>query len=357
VQFRGWEEYQPITSLPAERNSVRIMSYNILAARYTTTDKYPHCPIAALSEAFRMTNIFQEVNNMQPDILVLQELSGEMFATGLGQRLREEAGYGGYHVPITSRGHEPCSARPEHEGVGIFFRASRFTALREIPISFNELAARDATLDQQFRTQLMLSSHNVASIVALKDHHTKAVVVVGGIHAYYDWTKPLCQLWQMRQLILAMQAVKASLENAGEAKVRVILCGDCNAEAQSLAIQYVLINRTKLAAPSTTANGSAGSFHSRPLCPTEEWTKSTLLSFDPHTLHLASAYEQYFAANEDHVTSIGGGFHGVIDYIFYDFDEWEPASVANVSNADVDIPNLSVPSDHFPLCATLIPKR
>jgi hypothetical protein len=51
-----------------------VLSYNVLADLYATSDMYSYCPPWALSWAYRRQNLLREIVNYRADILCLQEV-------------------------------------------------------------------------------------------------------------------------------------------------------------------------------------------------------------------------------------------------------------------------------------------
>jgi CCR4-NOT transcription complex subunit 6 len=55
--------------------SFTVLSYNILADTYATSDTYSYCPTWALSWAYRRQNLLREIIGYHADIICLQEVS------------------------------------------------------------------------------------------------------------------------------------------------------------------------------------------------------------------------------------------------------------------------------------------
>eukprot|EP00744_Colponema_vietnamica_P023194 GILI01033505.1.p1 GENE.GILI01033505.1~~GILI01033505.1.p1 ORF type:complete len:169 (-),score=4.88 GILI01033505.1:19-525(-) len=78
--FRGFFTTSVGKAVPTTvAGSFRVLSYNVLAQRYVTSDKYPDCPLLALAEAHRSAIIARELNDYAPDVVAFQELSYDMF--------------------------------------------------------------------------------------------------------------------------------------------------------------------------------------------------------------------------------------------------------------------------------------
>jgi mRNA deadenylase 3'-5' endonuclease subunit Ccr4 len=353
AQFRGWtptSQGPPIERLldptTFDPRAVRLLAYNILAARYTSTDKYVQCPVWALAEPYRLKNIACEIRGAQPDIVVFEECSATALESDeLGGALKQ-MGYTWFHVPITTdkkerptsdsqgSGNWAPSERPDHEGVAIVWRASRFQLHEELPLRFNTLAQRDEKLQADEKRRVMVGSHNVAAVVALQDTLTGTIFLVGGIHCFWDTAKPECQLYQIVRLLQHIEELNSTYIDLGP--TTVFVAGDFNSEMRSAAMSYVLTGSVQqMAAPMRPFPANVGS---------------------KHDLELDTAYRDYARAhqNDGAVTAVGGGFAGVIDHIFYQPKMMRCVAVGKLAPAD-EIPNPAVPSDHYPVSAWFVP--
>ncbi|EAN79745.1 endonuclease/exonuclease/phosphatase, putative [Trypanosoma equiperdum] len=294
--FRGWSKTDLGVSSQALSNNgvVRLVCYNILAQRFLSMQRYPRCPPFALAEDYRCGFAEQELLQADPDIILLQEISVDVFGKPglLGENLREKHGFIGNHVVVTD-----LSGRPRHtsfdsstdgaqavvfqevttssskpspsgtvesrrsndvaaektvepprsdlEGVATFFLKDRFELLEVIPIRLNEIANADKTLTQSERRSLRRMSHNVALITVLRDLNKPNVIyVVCNLHLL--WSGSRCQLWQLHRVMSYIEQVKGEheshIENSnGECPiVAVVLGGDFNSESWEPPIAYAL---------------------------------------------------------------------------------------------------------------------
>lgn len=104
-------------TLDAIPGAIKVASYNILASRLASTDLYPHCPPSVLSEEYRVNLVKEEVRVVDPDILLMEEISVAVHEESLGPFLKATLGLEGHHAVITDRaGHPRCSTRPPTAG-------------------------------------------------------------------------------------------------------------------------------------------------------------------------------------------------------------------------------------------------
>ncbi|CBZ28458.1 endonuclease/exonuclease/phosphatase-like protein [Leishmania mexicana MHOM/GT/2001/U1103] len=90
--------------------ALKVIGYNILASRLASTDLYPACPPSVLSEEYRLELIKEELRCVDPDILLLEEISVAVHERTLGPYLRTAFGMEGHHVVITDRNGTPRCA-------------------------------------------------------------------------------------------------------------------------------------------------------------------------------------------------------------------------------------------------------
>ena len=88
-------------------DSFRVVSYNILADRYSTSEYaskvlYPYCPQEALQPDYRMGLVVREVVGYHPDIVCMQEVSAKWWDRYLLPAMREK-GYDGFMAVKTGK--------------------------------------------------------------------------------------------------------------------------------------------------------------------------------------------------------------------------------------------------------------
>ncbi|CCW62378.1 unnamed protein product [Phytomonas sp. EM1] len=93
----------PFQLLQNLKGAFTIVAYNILAGRYVTTDRYPHCPLAALGESYRIGLVQKEIQQVAPDIIIFAEMTVDAFENSLGAFLRVSMHYEGDYLVITDR--------------------------------------------------------------------------------------------------------------------------------------------------------------------------------------------------------------------------------------------------------------
>lgn len=441
ARFRGWYTTEEGRHIPTTcHGALRVLSYNLCAARYLTTDRYPLCPTWAMPNTYRARQIHREVGGCDPDIAAFQEMSIDMFCTQnasaspssvsrahsestpqqllLGDLLRAD-GYEGHHAVITDKNGDSChmgggssgkEIRTDFEGVAVFYKTSRFTRLEDVPVPFNLIAKHDRSLRPEERTRVQLASHNVGLVVVLHDKVTSGIVIVGTLHAAWDPVqRPECQQYQIHHLAAKMEEMKSMYDDIGE--VSVLMMGDFNAELNSFALNYATLNQLEalphsggpvlspgiglppgqaftstsyddgfgplptmggwngvsaqhgppLSSPallSTSSNSSTSDLRNLgallwPPSVFEEW----LVTPPTHSLVLSDAYAGYckkFPSRVSAVNPSAGGEGKVIDHVLFDRGAFVCVAVGKLDERK-DVPTKDVPSDHYPVSATLVP--
>lgn len=245
-------------SLPDTATAVKVIGYNLLAARLVTTDRYPTCPSAALAEDYRVGIMKSEFSMIAPDIATFAEMSVHLYESpdSLGAYLRDMK-YAGEHQVITDQQGLPrCRPSPPHflnypvlpedarrlsssrdrlhsktnswskrsppqgvpdaslprrtemEGVAIFYNTRRFRLVERIPVLFNRIVTEDTKLSSNERKKLQSTSHNVALICVLEERQDpRRIFIVAAVH--FIWQRLEAQLYQAYHLMLQLQAAKA----------------------------------------------------------------------------------------------------------------------------------------------------
>lgn len=358
AMFRGWSATAQGAQVPPQLpGSLVLMSYNILASRYITTDRYPHCCPAFLDTNFRSANILDEIAGCEPDIICLQEMSLEVYTEPghLGDVLRRQRGYDSRHVVVTGKdgkeihrrrhddGTLATEVRGEFEGVAIFFNPNRFTVLEEHPIRFNSIASTDRDLLPEERAKLQVASHNVCNVLVLEDSAScssststdnRRVLLVATMHAIWETSKPECQVYQMYHVLRCIEDMRAGYDD-GSTHLAVILAGDLNAEARAPSLQYALGRR--LLEPA---------FHT--------WGTAKLRE---HNLPLRLAYDEYLSRHPNKVSAMNPSTNAeglVIDHVLYDPEALLCTMVGRLGDK-AELPSAGVPSDHYPIAASFVP--
>lgn len=371
AHFRGWSTTEEGRNIPTTcPGSFRVMTYNVLASRYVTTDNYPHCPTWALADNYRAKQILSEVRGCDADILCFQELSIEMHDEPnlFGGVLRRELGYDSYHQVITAKDGSMChradvngtevndAVRKEFEGVAIFFKTARWRLHEAVPVKFNVVAQCDKALLPHERQRLQATSHNVGLIVVLEDKSTGGFVVAATMHTVWDSVqKPECQVYQMHCLLSKCEELKGMYEMMSN--TAVVVCGDFNSELNSYCLNFALNPSSFFGDRSTDNAGLVAGCSSSSAPPPPNLFADWIVNPRTHGLNLHDSYTHYCMRNPTKVTAVNPSFNKegkVLDHILFEKECLICVAVGRLGSME-EIPTKTVPSDHYPLAATFVP--
>ncbi|GFR46881.1 hypothetical protein Agub_g8522 [Astrephomene gubernaculifera] len=117
--------FRPVVAAAAKkqepRRTINVMTYNILAEKYTLGGWHSYCPTQHLKWESRRARILEEIESYDSDIICLQEVEAGVFSELL-QPWLQQRGYRG-HFQARQYG-ENVQGAPE--GVALFYRTSLF---------------------------------------------------------------------------------------------------------------------------------------------------------------------------------------------------------------------------------------
>eukprot|EP00759_Apiculatamorpha_spiralis_P031361 PhF_6_TR33016/c3_g1_i1/m.48657/K12603/CNOT6, CCR4; CCR4-NOT transcription complex subunit 6 len=331
-----------------ESTQLKVLSYNVLAPRYITTEKYYHCPQWALSCQYRARGIADEILQYAPDFACLQELTKDMKESHLDSHM----GFMYHCTPLIQILSRTSNSRQSGEkvlrtsmtdssieGVAIYYQYEKWEFVEHEVVPLDDIPCEGGRLYTP-------SSHNV-SIVAVFRRITnpRQICVVSTVHLFYMWERVDVQIGQLRKIDKVIVNKKKQYTEANN-QVHVVFVGDFNAEIPGATTSYV---------------------------------QSTMLDGK-----LRNAYTNVQRLYPTYVTAISQTFRGTIDHIWYDASTLQVAEAlltecgeqkvensgnttsggggggsSSCSSSCCDdegrllIPTPSIPSDHFPVMATM----
>ncbi|KAF9621112.1 hypothetical protein IFM89_016606 [Coptis chinensis] len=327
----------------ASSGTFTVLSYNILAEVYATTESYSYCPSWALSWSYRKQNLLREIVGYHADIICLQEVSN-----------------GTAHTV---------------DGCATFFRRERFSHVKKYEVEFNKAAhsLTDALITNNpglsRKTCLnRLLKDNVALIAVLEakfnNHGTDAkrqLLCVANTHVHVNQDLKDVKLWQVHTLLKGLEKIAAS------ADIPMLVCGDFNSVPGSAPHALLAMGKVEQMHPDLTID-PLGIVH-----------PPAKLS---HQLPLVSAYSSFarsrapgleqqrmrtdLTTNEPLFTYCTRDFICTVDYIFYtgNLMDWLLVSANSLSlesllelldeeslRKDTALPSPEWSSDHIALLA------
>ncbi|KNA11058.1 hypothetical protein SOVF_138410 [Spinacia oleracea] len=335
-----------------------VVSYNILADAYATSDTYSYCPSWALSWPYRRQNLLREIVTYRADIVCLQEVQFDHFEEFFSPELDKH----GYHALYKRKTSEVTHTV---DGCATFFRRDRFSHVKKYEVEFNKAAqslTEAVVAPAQKKSALSrLVKDNVALIAVLeaKFSHQGAdttpgkrqLLCVANTHVNVHQELKDVKLWQVHTLLKGLEKIAAS------ADIPMLVCGD--------------FNSTPASAPhALLAMGKVDPLHL-------DLQVDPLLILRPHTklahqLPLVSAYSSFArgigpaleqqrrrmdpSTNEPLFTNCTRDFIGTHDYIFYTADSLTVESLLELLDEDslrkdTALPSPEWSSDHIALLA------
>ncbi|AQK65506.1 Carbon catabolite repressor protein 4 homolog 1 [Zea mays] len=209
-----------------------VLSYNILADTYATSDAYSYCPTWALTWTYRRQNLLREIIGYHADIICLQEVQVNHFEDFFSPELDRH----GYQALYKKRTTEVYSGNPMAiDGCATFFRRDKFSHVKKYEVEFNKAAQSltDAIIPSaQKRLALnRLIKDNIALIAVLEakfaNHGAenpgkRQLLCVANTHINVHQDLKDVKLWEVHTLLKGLEKIAVS------ADIPMLVCGDFN---------------------------------------------------------------------------------------------------------------------------------
>nr|ACL53360.1 unknown [Zea mays] len=304
-----------------------VLSYNILADTYATSDAYSYCPTWALTWTYRRQNLLREIIGYHADIICLQEVQVNHFEDFFSPELDRH----GYQALYKKRTTEVYSGNPMAiDGCATFFRRDKFSHVKKYEVEFNKAAQSltDAIIPSaQKRLALnRLIKDNIALIAVLEakfaNHGAenpgkRQLLCVANTHINVHQDLKDVKLWEVHTLLKGLEKIAVS------ADIPMLVCGDFNSPPGSSPHALLAMGKVDQHHPDLAID---------PLGILRPPSKLN------HQLPLVSAYSAFArmvgvgydlehqrrrtdpATNEPLFTNCTRDFTGTVDYIFYTAD-------------------------------------
>ncbi|KAH9612679.1 hypothetical protein KSS87_011179 [Heliosperma pusillum] len=332
-----------------------VLSYNILAEAYATSEAYSYCPSWALSWPYRRQNLLREIVGYRADIVCLQEVQYDHFDEFFAPEL-DKHGYQALYKRKTSE------VTHTLDGCATFFRRDRFAHVKKYEVEFNKAAqslTEAVVPSTQKKTALnRLVKDNVALIAVLEakfghqgvdNPGKRQLLCVANTHVNVQQDLKDVKLWQVHTLLKGLEKIAAS------ADIPMLVCGDFNSTPGSASHTLLAFGKVE---PMHLDLGVD------PLGILRPHTKLV------HHLPLVSAYSSFArgngleqqrrrmdpSINEPLFTNCTRDFIGTHDYIFYTADSLTVESLLELLDEDslrkdTALPSPEWSSDHIALLA------
>lgn len=342
-----------------------VLSYNVLADLYATSEMYSYCPPWGLSWTYRKQNLLREIVGYRADILCLQEVQSDHFDEFFAPEL-EKHGYTAVYKKKTTEVY--TGSAYAIDGCATFFRRDRFSLVKKYEVEFNK-AAQSLTeaalpLTQRKTALSRLLKDNVALIVVLEARDSshgaeglsapgkRQLLCVANTHIHANPELKDVKLWQVHTLLKGLEKIAAS------ADIPMLVCGDFNSVPGSAPHALLASGRVDPSHPDLTIDPLGILRPTSKLC---------------HQLPLVSAYSAFSrltggsvlerqrwhmdpASNEPLFTNCTRDFLGTLDYIFFTADSLVVESLLELLDEenlrkDTALPSPEWSSDHIALLA------
>lgn len=342
-----------------------VLSYNVLADLFATSDMYSYCPPWALSWPYRRQNLLREILGYRADILCLQEVQSDHFDEFFAPEL-EKQGYVAVYKKKTTEVYTGTAYAID--GCATFFRRDRFSLVKKYEVEFNKAAQSltDALVPPAQKKMALsrLLKDNVALIAVLEARDSshgaantsapgkRQLLCVANTHIHANPELKDVKLWQVHTLLKGLEKIAAS------ADIPMLVCGDFNSIPGSAPHGLLATGRVDPSHPDLTIDPLGILRPTSKLC---------------HQLLLVSAYSAFArliggsalerqrhhmdpASNEPLFTNCTRDFLGTLDYIFFTVDSLAVESLLELLDEDnlrkdTALPSPEWSSDHIALLA------
>lgn len=311
------------TLLPYDdKNCFKIMSYNILCAKYSIQSIYPLCLKKCLDFNYRFPLIIEEIKKYQPDIICLQEVQYALFFSTFQPGI-EALGYKGFYAPKNMYKKCKQADKPFVLGQATFIKISKEDDQIQFevdPSLVTNIAFCDSPYIKQGTVPKKTKKYSETALIVnvqIKEKNSteNKGYSISIVNTHLQWSPTRDDVRADQLKIAVSHAVEIAKKNND--LYDIIVCGDYNSYPDTPAIAFM----------------------------------------NNHPANFISAYDamkQPFYLS--HLTS---DFEGLIDYIYTTQNRIEVASVLPLYPNDVlhsialEIPDTFHPSDHLPIMAAL----
>ena len=385
--------------------SFRVVTYNILADQYASTDVaknqlFASCPTECLDPGYRRPLVLSELLSYNADVICLQEVDDKMFTQLLDPGLRLY----GFEGVYTNK------AGKVREGSAMFWRKDRFQLVSHRDVALKDLfpkttseqdihAARHGpAFEAMFKSSpaLCVALQKVATIAQIallvprhspfnEQQQLDGPLCVVNTHLFFHYAAPhirTMHVWAILQeahLAITDTALTPSLtssSSSGDGRPALVFCGDLNSDLNDgIPGAIELLSTGRLSCThwdwafgvnfawerddgDGDNDGDGGEV--------EKMVRTEVEGLRPESkegggvvagVSLSSPFSLSPADGlRSNVTNYVNGYEGLLDYVFYDTERIAVEQVIPVPESSTlggFIPNRQYPSDHVAVIADL----
>lgn len=357
---------------------IKILTWNILHEKYSTSGLYGYTPSEALAWEYRKQSILQEIRERDADIVCLQEVSVD----AMREVLSPELAANGYKGVQFSRSKAKVMFDKEAnavDGCAVFWKAKKYVLLDKQVIDFSSIAINRPDMKSHHDIfNRVMPKDNIGMICFFESRQTGARMIVANAHL--AWEPTLADVKLIQTAILMENVTKhaekyarwppcrdkkfiqlppeeneeqevipepaPSQEYRNNTDIPLFVCGDYNSTNDSSV--YELLAKGRVAPDNQDFGGRQyGSF-----------TRDGI----EHPFHLRSSYSALNGTPDELAfTNYVPTYNGVIDYIWYSSNCLELISLLGPPDMEYlkrvpGFPNYHFPSDHIHLMAEVAVK-
>nr|CAI5829599.1 unnamed protein product [Callosobruchus analis] len=218
---------------------LRVVTYNLLAERYTTIDgNYSYCDPLYLSMDYRKRLILKELLGYNADVICLQEVDMHHYHKFFGPEMKDHS-----YIPVF---HKKGYKLPE--GLGCFVRAARYKLLKSLQIVYSEEVKKKPysyiwkyLSNNKKLADDFLKQYTSLQVVILES--PTHILIVGNTHLYYHPDANAIRLLQANIATAQLDFLKNKYFRAFKKDVHVIFCGDFNSHHAKSLYPYMIEGR------------------------------------------------------------------------------------------------------------------
>jgi mRNA deadenylase 3'-5' endonuclease subunit Ccr4 len=198
-----------------------LLSYNLLCSVYIEPNYFPYHPAPILDHSNRRTLAYQNLVNLNNDILCLQEVLESDYKQYYSVHLAQHN-----YSSLFSR--RTCVRDVKLDGCAIFYNNRLFELVDEKTINYIDYPSND-------------SKDNIAQLALLQFHENqKELLCIINTHILYNPNRGDIKLGQLQLLFSGLNEFLRSYTDDKSNSIHIILAGDFNATPQSQLIHYIV---------------------------------------------------------------------------------------------------------------------
>lgn len=326
------------SELETSPDTFTVMSYNTLCQHYATTRMHKYTPLWALDWEYRKPLLYQEIVNLNTDIICMQEVETRTFHEYWVPKLAG-LGYKGLFYNKTRSKTMSQEDALKVDGCAVFFKVSKFDYLQRVNFEFNSACmGSDKYKKTKDLFNRFMNKDNVALVVYLQHKETGEKICVINTHLHWD---PMFNDVKTLQVGVILEELKHILKKFNSSSTlddiknsSIIFCGDFNSTIDSAVYQLF----------------STGSVKHHKDIDGYDYGKFTEDGFK-NVFKLKSAYS---TIGELPFTNCTPDFTTAIDYIWFTPTTLQVKGVLGKVDEDyakhvIGFPDANFQSDHIPI--------